>query len=233
MPHMRTNGTHLREVTAPWEVGRVDAVFTPLATLFPLVARLRPRVGVVVVNYGLCLTYDRSTRARRRLLSAALRSARTVVCLGDSQSALTAEQTGAGTTTVPLGIDERFWAPREPPPDREPYVLAVGKDLARDYATLAEALRGIDAPAEFAVYPRNLEGIDLPRNVRAQVVGPEELRDLYAGAACVVLPQRREGYPYGSEGGGLTALLEAWAMGKPVIATDRAIVRDYVTEERG
>src|SRR5581483_1872528 len=97
--------------------------------------------------------------------------------------------------TVHLGVDERFWSPRPRPEAAEPYVLAVGKDLARDYATLADELRG-----------------------------------LYAGAGCVVLAQRREDYPYGSESGGLTALLEAWACGRPVVATDRAIVRDYSTE---
>src|SRR5436305_17523 len=50
------------------------------------------------------------------------------------------------------------------------------------------------------------------------------------GAADVALPQRRDGYPYGSEGGGLTALLEAMAMGRPLVATGRAILRDYVAD---
>ena len=46
----------------------------------------------------------------------------------------------------------------------------------------------------------------------------------------MVLPQRADSYGYGSEGGGLTALLEAMAMGKAVVATDRAILRDYVDD---
>ena len=50
------------------------------------------------------------------------------------------------------------------------------------------------------------------------------LGELYAGAACVVLPQRRPEYPYGSEGGGLTALLEALAMAKPLVASDKPIL---------
>jgi glycosyltransferase involved in cell wall biosynthesis len=57
-----------------------------------------------------------------------------------------------------------------------------------------------------------------------------ELRELYAAAACVVLPQRADDYPYGSEGGGLTALLEAMAMGRPIVASERAILRDYVED---
>jgi glycosyltransferase involved in cell wall biosynthesis len=220
---------NLREVVAPWELRGVDVVVTPLATFFPLAARLR-RVRSIVINYGLCLTWERSTPARRRLLNASLRSAAAVICLGDSQSGLTAEQTGTSPVTVPLGIDERFWSPR--PGAGEGTVLAVGKDLARDYRTLAEALRGLDAPAELAVYPRNLEGIELPPNATARVLEPLELRERYAAAGVVILPQRHEGYPYGSEGGGLTALLEAWAMGKPVVATDRLIVRDYLEDGR-
>jgi glycosyltransferase involved in cell wall biosynthesis len=57
-----------------------------------------------------------------------------------------------------------------------------------------------------------------------------QLRDEYARAACVVLPQRSDTYPYGSEGGGLTALLEAMAMAKPIVASDRAILHDYVDD---
>src|SRR5207237_4762282 len=122
-----------------------------------------------------------------------------------------------------------FFAP-PPMPEGEPYVLTVGKDLSRDFATFVEAVRELGVRAELAVYPRNLEGIELPPNARARVVGPAELRDLYAGAACVVLPQRRPEYAYGSEGGGLTALLEALAMAKPVVASDRPILNDYVAD---
>src|SRR5207244_3654487 len=58
-----------------------------------------------------------------------------------------------------------------------------------------------------------------------------ELRELYAGAAYVVVPQRRQDYAYGSEGGGLTSLLETLAMARPLVASDRPILRDYVTDE--
>jgi glycosyltransferase involved in cell wall biosynthesis len=184
---------------------------------------------VIVVNYGLCTTWQRSTRARRRLLSSSLRAADAVVCLGESQSQLTREQTGARAVTVPLGTDERFWAPRKGSTG-EPRVLAVGKDLARDYRTFAEAVRGIDAPVDVVAHPRNLVGVRLRAHVRTYLDGRAELRELYAAAGCVVLAQQPDGYPYGSEGGGLTALLEAWATARPVVATDRSIIRDYVSE---
>jgi glycosyltransferase involved in cell wall biosynthesis len=221
---------NLRELTLPWELRTADVAFTPLANLLPLAARARRRLRVVVVNYGLCLIYERSSRVRRRLLAESLRSAAAVVCLGESQREQLLEQTGldpARVHTALLGIDERFFAAR-PMPDAEPYVLTVGKDLSRDFATFAEAVRRLGVQAELAVYPRNLEGIDLPPNARARVAGPTELRDLYAGAACVVIPQRRPEYPYGSEGGGLTSLLESMAMAKPTVISDRPILHDYV-----
>ncbi len=225
---------HLREVTLPWELGDVDVVFTPLANLLPLAARARRRLHIVVVNYGLCMIYERSTRARRRLLAESLRSAAAVVCLGESQREQLLEQTGldpARAHTALLGIDERFFVPARMPKG-EPYVLTVGKDLSRDFATFVEAVRRLGVRAELAVYPRNLEGIALPPTVRARVVGPVALRELYAGAACVVIPQRTPECRYGSEGGGLTSLLESMAMARPTVISDRPILRDYVTDGR-
>ena len=222
---------NLREVTLPWELVDADVAFTPLAALLPLAARARRRPRVVVVNYGLCTIWDRSSRARRALLGASLRSAAAVVCLGESQRERLEEQTGARATTVLLGIDERYFTPRAAPTGvGDPYVLAVGKDLARDYATFAAAVSRLGVRAEIAAYSRNLEGVRLPAETRARVVGPAKLRELYAGAACVVVPQRRPEYPYGSEGGGLTSVLETLAMARPLVATERPILDDYVTD---
>ncbi len=109
-------------------------------------------------------------------------------------------------------------------------MLTVGKDLARDFATFLAAVEPLDVRVQLAAFPRNLRGLVLPGNAEAGQLSPVELRDAYAGAACVVLPQRHDAYPFGSEGGGLTALLEAMAMGKPIVASDRAIIRDYVDD---
>jgi glycosyltransferase involved in cell wall biosynthesis len=220
---------NLRELVLPWELGDADAAFTPLAGLFPLAARARRRPRVVVVNYGLCTIWERSSPARRALLGRSLRSAAAVVCLGEWQRRRLEEQTGTRATTALLGIDERYFTPRSPPAG-EPYVLAVGKDLARDYGTFVQAVAPLGVRVEIAAYPRNLEGVRLPPQARARVASAAELRELYAGASCVVVPQRRPEYPHGSEGGGLTSLLETLAMARPLVASDRPILHDYVTE---
>jgi glycosyltransferase involved in cell wall biosynthesis len=158
-----------------------------------------------------------------------------VVCLGRSQREELLEQTAVAaerTYVFPLGIDERNFAPRSVPADEEPFVLAVGKDLARDYRTFVEAVSDLGVRFEIVACARNVAGIRLPPNVRLRTVPPDVFHDLYAGAGCVVIPQRPAGYPEGSEGGGLTALLEAMAMAKPVVASERPILADYVDDGR-
>ena len=107
---------NLREVTLPWELGDAEVAFTPLAGLFPLAARARRRPRVVVVNYGLCTIWERGSRARRAMLSASLRSAAAVVCLGEWQRNRLEEQAGVRSTTALLGIDERYFSPRPSAP---------------------------------------------------------------------------------------------------------------------
>jgi glycosyltransferase involved in cell wall biosynthesis len=222
-----------REVPLPWRLGGAEVAFSPLANLFPLAARVRGGPPVVVANYGLNTIYDRSTRARRRLLAANLRAAAGVVCLGSAQRDGIVGRAGldpARVHVILLGADVDWFTPAPAPADG--YVLTVGKDLARDLATFAAGVAGLDARVEVVAHPRNLADVSFPVNVRARSgVSMSELRDLYAGASCVVVPQRADGYPFGSEGGGLTTICEAMAMGRPIIATERAALRDYLDDD--
>jgi glycosyltransferase involved in cell wall biosynthesis len=222
---------NLREVTTPYEVGSTDVLFTPLAALLPLAARGR-RLPVVVMNFGFNLIWRRASRARRALLGASLRSAARVICLGESQRSELLALAGLDperVVTMLVPVDTQYFEPRGVATGRT--VLSVGKDLARDYATFIEAVGPLDAAATLVSHPRNVAELEVPANTTLRGNVPwSELRELYAGAACVVLPQRADDYPYGSEGGGLTALLEAMAMGRPIVASERAILRDYVED---
>jgi glycosyltransferase involved in cell wall biosynthesis len=224
---------HLRELTLPWELRDVDVIFTPLANLVPLASRMRGRPPVLVYNFGFNTILRRAGRARRALLAAALRQTAGVVCLGPSQREELLELTGLDPDRLPVaihGVDEHFFAPGGEP--RERLVVAVGKDLARDYPTLAQAARSIDARFVFVVLQRNVEGIVLPPNVETRErISYIELRDLYRRAACAVVALRNAAYPFGSEGSGVTALLEAQASATPLVATDRPIIRDYLRHE--
>lgn len=222
-----------RELTVPFEIGRTDVIFTPLAGLLPLLARTRG-IPVVVINFGLNLIWRRASSARRAVLGRSLRSAARIICLGESQRIeLTAEARLSPDRVVSMviPIDDRFFTPSQDAVGDGRTVVTVGKDLARDYGTLLEAVRPLDARVQVVAHDRNLEGLQLPRNVeRPGLLSFVELRDLYARADCIVVPQHADDFPYGSEGGGLTAVLEGMAMAKPVVATDRAILRDYVDD---
>lgn len=219
-----------RELSVPFEVGRTDVVFTPLAALLPLAARVR-RLPVVAINFGLNLIWRRASTARRTLLQRSLRAASRIICLGSSQRTeliAAAELDPDRVLSMPIPVDDRFFTPSD---RRGETVLAVGKDLARDYGTLFAALAPLGVETVVVAHPRNLEGTSAPVNTTlAERLSFAHLRDAYASAACVVLPQRSDAYPFGSEGGGLTALLEAMAMGRPIVASDRAILHDYVVD---
>ncbi|HEY1368034.1 MAG TPA: glycosyltransferase family 4 protein [Gaiellaceae bacterium] len=223
---------HARELALPWELGDADVAISALANLFPLASRVRGRPRVLVLNFGLNTILRRSGRARRRALAASLTAAARVVCLGAAQrdELLELARLDPGrVAVVHFGVDVDWMTPVEAP--REPLVLAVGKDLARDYGTLAAALEGLDARGVFVVHPRNVEGLELPPNVEVRHDVPwAELRDLYARAACVVLGLRRPEFAYGSEASGVTAILEAAAMARPAIVSARPILADYMRE---
>jgi glycosyltransferase involved in cell wall biosynthesis len=220
-----------RELLLPWEMPRSDAVVTTLPRLFPLASRLRGR-PLYVMNQGLCNENDRSSRPRRAAQTAVLRAAAGIVCFALAHRERLLQQTGLHPERVhvaTLGVDEAFWTPRDGPV--EDYVIAVGFDPGRDYATLAEAMRGLPYRTVIVARPRNLVGVPLPENSELQGDASFlELRDLYARARCVIVPTRREGYPYGGDTTGLTTLLEAMAMAKPIVISEHGWLSDYVVD---
>jgi glycosyltransferase involved in cell wall biosynthesis len=221
-----------RQLTLPWELPRVDAVCTVLPTLFPIAARLRSQ-PVCLLNTGLCNTLARSSPARRRLQIASLRATSAIVCHATANRERLLAQTGLGgdrVHTATLGVDVSFFSPNSGTSEGD-YVLAVGFDVARDYATFVDAMKELPYRTIIVARPRNLEGIPLPSNAEVLHDPPfVELRELYAGARCVVIPVRHEGYPFGGDVSGATSLLEAMSMAKPVIVSERRIWRDYVVD---
>jgi glycosyltransferase involved in cell wall biosynthesis len=226
---------NLREVTLPWELGRSGVLCAGLGPIVPLSARVRRGPKVVLFNLSLCTRLDRSSGARRRIVAAGARAADAVVCFAESQRERLLEQTACDpdrVQTLALGVDERFLTPSGPPP-RDGHVLAVGRDLARDYATLARAVDGVDARIVLVASEKNLRDVALPPNVEVRLdVSALELRALYDGARCVVIPTRAEDFPFGADCSGQTVLVDAMAMARPPIVSERATLRGYVEDGR-
>jgi glycosyltransferase involved in cell wall biosynthesis len=230
---LRRIGWSLRELTLPWEVARGDVLCSALGPLTPLAARAHRGPATILFNMGLCARLARSSRRRERLLAAGIRDASAVVCFAESQRERLIAQTGCDPEhvhTLQLGVDERFLAADEPPPVDGP-VLAVGRDLARDYATLGEAARGLDAEVVVVASEKNVRDIRFPSNVRVRLdISALELRELYRRARCVVLPTRSEAFEYGADCSGQNVLLDAMAMSRPVIASERSTLDGYVED---
>jgi glycosyltransferase involved in cell wall biosynthesis len=99
------------------------------------------------------------------------------------------------------------------------YIVAVGRER-RDYATLVAAVAGLDVDVRIALGSHWARSGDdewaahLPPNVSTTTLDYVGLRDLYAGAAFVVVPLRET-----DSQEGITAIQEAMSMGKAVIAS--------------
>lgn len=102
-------------------------------------------------------------------------------------------------------------------------ILTVGSEM-RDFPTLIAALEGLDIRCHVAAgvlsdertrWIRAVEGIqNLPPNVTVGKKSHLELRELYARSRFVVIPL----LPTDTDNG-ITCILEAMAMGKPVICS--------------
>jgi glycosyltransferase involved in cell wall biosynthesis len=135
------------------------------------------------------------------------------------------------TAVLPYAIDTAFYKPVAPASRGRPYVLAVGRDLGRDYPTLVEATRGLDADLKIVTLPYLLRGVDrtAPHLEVLERLSYTELFQLYAGASLVVIPLRR-GLTYPS---GIRAQLEAMAMGRAVVASRSPVLEELVPEGDG
>lgn len=115
-----------------------------------------------------------------------------------------------------FGVDTEFWSPAENPTCGE-YILAVGNDARRDYATLVRAAASWEMRVKILT-KRKIDG-PLPDNVQivtaswhSPAVTDQELRELYRGAAVVVVPVSESIQPSGQ-----SVALQAMACGRPVV----------------
>lgn len=128
-------------------------------------------------------------------------------------------------------VDTQFWHPMDVPDDM---ICAVGREM-RDYGLMIEALRGMNIPCHIAAWAvpwkkdpwvKDLEKAGpLPKGLTIGKKGFFELRTLYARSRFLVMPL----FPTDTDNGS-TSILEAMAMGKPVICTRTIGQVDIVQE---
>ena len=125
---------------------------------------------------------------------------------------------GWTVTLLPYQVDASFWMGAAETQVR-PLVVAAGSEH-RDYQTLIDAVRDLDIDvciASGSHWARTQAvGAELPPNVQffTQTLPFAALRDLYARATVVVVPL----FPVKNQSG-ITTVLEAMSMAKPVIVS--------------
>ena len=214
-----------------------DVIFSTVDTVgIPLI--LLKRVGVVrrplvYVSIGLPeRLVQLRNRPMRRLYRSALRGASAVVAYSEHEAAALRDWLGPGAPEVvfvPFGVDVDAFRPVEAAEDFD--VLSVGVDPRRDFELLlAIAERNPELTFRIVAGADRARSLGrLPDNVTLETDIPlEQVRLRLAASRCVALPVRDNSYS-----GATTTLLQAMAMGKPVIVSRTVAIADgYELEDR-
>jgi len=197
------------------------AIETASAALFVAARRLlHLKKPVVVIDPAL----DPTFRNRERLQAQVLPYCDRVIVYGRVQEEyLRNRYAGAVCSSfVRHRIDCSFFQPSTTA-SAQPYLLSVGNDVGRDFETLVAAAEGL--PCRLVLHTSRRLPAQLPPNIeqRSGWISYEELRAMYAGASAVIVPLRNTIHASGVNG-----LLEAMAMGKPVIVSLSQGLADYV-----
>lgn len=132
---------------------------------------------------------------------------------------------------VHYSIDQTFFSPQNGARREAGMIASLGETRSRDYASLFQAIQGLDARVEVAGYghwyAREKNDVlreETPVNVSiSRRLTHLELRDFYARSCFVVLPVRDVVYSAGA-----TVALEAGSMARAVIAFHSPGISDYI-----
>jgi glycosyltransferase involved in cell wall biosynthesis len=199
-----------------------------VAALFKFVNR-RPRL--IILNHYL-------SNPKKAFLFSRLRLQNTVdalICLNEYQATFLERDLAVSprkVVRVQYGamVDGAFFLPRVQEGDKQQYVLSVGREN-RDYATLFEALRNSQMRAKIVAsgmrdsraYRNTIADGRLHNVETLEHISYTELRNLYGDCAFVAIPMHNVDYP-----AGMTAIMEAMAMGKAVIATYSRGIEEFI-----
>ncbi|MGU7782455.1 glycosyltransferase family 4 protein [Burkholderia sp. PU8-34] len=219
--------------------------YTIKPNIYGSVAAWLARVPSIAVTTGLGYVFIQKSRAAsiaKRLYRFAFRFPREVWFLNrDDLATFSDERLLAHPDRARLlhgeGVDLEQFAPVPLPAGDAPVFILIGRLLwdkgVREYVDAARAVRARHPHARFQLLgplgvdnPSAIGRADVDAWVREGVVEylgeAHDVRPHIAAADCVVLPSYREGVP--------RTLMEASAMGRPIVATDVPGCRDVVAD---
>ena len=214
----------------------VSQAFVPEAVYAAHLLRRLPYVAHLHVDVGPSGPAGVLLRAYKPLvLGPVLRAAARLVVFTNEQRSTASARYGidpALIAVIPNGVGEKFFYSGQRLPKAKPRLLFVGRlSVQKNLPLLLRALVGVSerfettlvGDGELEAGLRELAADLELHNVRFHGrADGGELRELYRNADIFVLPSEREGMPL--------VLLEALAMGLPVVATDIPGSRDVITD---
>jgi len=146
------------------------------------------------------------------------------ICVNKYQAALLRSvlpKSADRVTVVSQTVDTQFYDPlKVHESDQSPYILSVGAEM-RNYTVFFDAVRNLNIPVVLKASSAWMAQMrDAPRDMPSNVtlidrrLSYVELRDLYGGASLVVVPLYDT-----PQAAGMTTILEAMSMAKPVVVT--------------
>jgi glycosyltransferase involved in cell wall biosynthesis len=205
-----------------------DTVGIPLV-LLKRAGLLRSPLVYVAIGLPERLVQLRGSRVRR-LYAGAFRRVATVVAYSQREAEWLRSWSRANVVFVPFGVDVASFSPQAAGPEQLD-VVSVGADPHRDFGLLC-AVAARNAELRFGI----VAGTDLaralgtvPPNVALETDVPlERVRERLAEGRVVALPVRRNSYS-----GATTVLLQAMALGKPVVVSRTDAIADGYELEDG
>ena len=213
---------HRREFDVIFSNG--ENVSIPLAALFGISGR---RPAHVLIGHHL------STPKKRVFLRALHNQMDLIYVYAETQRQYAISVLGIPEShlrLIPFHADHHFYHPMDVMEPVKRVISSAGLEW-RDYPTLMEAAKDLPVHVKLAAsspwskHKNETEQRTLPQNVSARRYSYRELRELYAESVVVVVPLYDNDFQ-----AGVTTMLEAMAMGKPVIVTQTIGQRDVITD---
>ena len=214
---------------------RYDVVIASDAFLLGALVSIlgRTKWVYVVINSGVLIRRHARHPVRSALLRFCWSRFAAIVCLAELQQkelirfGITPEQ----TSLIRFGIDTRYFSGSEGAVEGAT-IISIGKDISRDFVTLLAAAKLCSFPIEIFASRKNIPpDTAIPANVTVgyDALPLEGLRAAYARARFIVVSLFSE-EAFGGDPSGQTVVLEALAMGRAVLVTERSWLKEYLRE---
>ncbi|HDZ14015.1 hypothetical protein LCGC14_1296480 [marine sediment metagenome] len=169
------------------------------------------------------------SKIRRFLLKINLIFSNKIICFSETQANLWAREFDVARSKFLVShycVDVEFYMNNRSTKNiRKDQIIAIGRDIGRDFYTLISAVNEKDIPLIIVTLPYLLSKIDVvPKNVSIKErLSYDELFEIYSQSSISVV-SLKDFMTYPS---GIRAVMEAMLQGVPVIATRTPVLEEY------